>query len=274
MLQTGCATVSLWPQPNWHHDFESAQSRARTESAATLVYYSEARPGRHDPLKDALRDPELAAASSHFVRCRLYVSHEPDRRFVGQYGVTRAPAWIVIHPDGTYHSRMGAVASADIAAFIRESQPPGEAPAAYGYLVSARNRPSYSDLSAAEEVAVKEQRPLLVIYTRLMSRDWAKLEPLMNSMEVRRAGTGIVQCRMDIGSPWSETADTKFGPLRLPALVMQHPDGSSAQLEQPNSARSIVELLRRNPNDKGEVSTSVTEPEIESPTAMGLSTSP
>lgn len=210
-----------------------------------LVYYSESRPGRHDPLKDALSNGNLADESSRFVRCRLYVSHEPDRRFVGQYGVSRAPAWIVIHPDGTYHAQMGAATSEQVAAFISGAIPPGTEPARYPYLPNSTVESWYSSIQEAESIASNEKRPLLIVYTRTLSRDWDKLEPLLDTLEVRRASSNFVRCHENIAGPWSETVDSPFGKLRLPALVVQQAGVDAEIIEQPNSARAIVELLRR-----------------------------
>ncbi len=210
-----------------------------------LVYYSESRPGRHDPLKDALRNGNLTDQSARFVRCRLYVSHEPDRRFVGQYGVSRAPAWIVIHPDGTYHAQMGAASPEEVAAFIGAATPPGTEPARYSYLPTSTVESWYSSIQEAESIARNEKRPLLIVYTRMLSRDWDKLKPFLETLEVRRASSNFVRCHEDIAGPWSETVDSRFGNLRLPALVVQQTGVDAEIIEQPNSARAIVELLRR-----------------------------
>lgn len=210
-----------------------------------LVYYSESRPGRHDPLKDALRNGNLANQSARFVRCRLYVSHEPDRRFVGQYGVSRAPAWIVIHPDGTYHARVGAASPEEVAAFIGAATPPGAEPTRYSYLPTSTVESWYPSIQEAESIASNEKRPLLIVYTRMLSRDWDKLKPLLETLEVRRASSNFVRCHEDIAGPWSETLDSPFGKLRLPALVVQQAGLDAKIIEQPNSTRAIVELLRR-----------------------------
>lgn len=265
MLIGGCATSSVWPQPNWHHDYDSARQRARRDQASMLVYYSESRPGRGDPLQDVLRDSQVSGACSRYVRCRLYVSHEPDRRFVGQYGVTRAPAWIVIHADGSYHSRVGAAVPAEIVAFLENANPPGETPGHYAYLPSPAAIVWHTSWPAAKAASEQEQRPILAVYTRILSRDWAKLGPLIDSLEVRRAREPFVHCRMDVADPWSQHADTPFGRIRLPALVVQRWDGTHEVLEQPNSPKAMVELLRRgtspaeNPENQDSVQAGVME---------------
>lgn len=251
-VAAGCVTNLRWPQPGWHYDYESAQARAGREGATLLVYYSESRPGTHDPLRDALRNPELSRGCTRFVRCRLYVSHEPDRRFVGQYGVSRAPAWIIIHPDGTYHSRTGAVSVEEVLSFIQEAQPPGQPPQGYAFLPARSGAGWPTDLPAAEAEAEREGCPLVVLYTRLLSRDWSKLEPLLDTTEVRRALSGHARCRVDIAGPWTEEAETPFGRLRLPAMIVRRVDGTSEVIERPNSARAIVQLVRREANAAAE----------------------
>lgn len=237
--------TDVWPRTGWVFDYASAQERVSRHPGPLLVYYSEARPGRGDALQEALRNRELAAKTGPYVRCRLYVSHEPDRRFVGQYGVNRAPAWIVIHEDGTYHSRMGAASPDEVVAFLDQANAPGDPPIPYSYLPSPTVTSWLTDWTQAEEVAERERRPILAVYTRWLSRDWTKLDAIMDSVEVRRAGEGFVRCRIAVGDPWREQEETRFGRIELPALVAQRRDGAFEIFEHPNSAQAVVEFLRR-----------------------------
>ncbi len=104
----GCSGFGRWLGPRWHADFDSAEAALCQSNKSLLIRYVEPKPGRPDALDGVFAGEAVSQRLGDYVCCRLYKSYEPDRRYVGQYGVQRAPAVIVVHPNQTYHASVGA----------------------------------------------------------------------------------------------------------------------------------------------------------------------
>jgi len=131
-LGSGCAsplgTISLWTTGGWHTEYRVAQGLSARTARPMLVHFTDRKPQHPDPTLALFSKPTVRERTEAFVRCRLYRECESDRRFAAQYGVRRAPAFILIHPDGTYHARSGTMSAEDVTAFLDQAVPPGRSP--------------------------------------------------------------------------------------------------------------------------------------------------
>ncbi|MCH7870985.1 MAG: hypothetical protein IID33_04730, partial [Planctomycetes bacterium] len=173
----GC-TLSLprWNPDRWLGDFDTAEQCAAESEKELLILYISGRWGRESNLQQTLDSELLAAVVKGKVRCVLSRSYEPDRRYVAQYGVDRAPAIVLVHRDGTYHARTGPMTPDDVTAFLASAKPPG-AVAVYNPHISRRARYQWQDaIEPALAQAAREGKPTLVVYHRTLSRDWRRLK--------------------------------------------------------------------------------------------------
>lgn len=243
----GCAQLSpkRLTQHWWVTDYDTAERRARERAGDLVIYFSEDRIGTRDPLQEVLKDKALRHQLRDYVCCRLYKSHEPDRRYVAQFGVERAPAWILVHADGTYHQFQGPRGSEEVSAFLSASTPPGRQPALNSLIPYEPRYAWLEDLGLAERISEERNTPLLVVYFRRMSGDWTALERILSPREVFSRAGDMVHCRLGTPLPWTESFITGFGVLRLPALVVVRRDGAFEVLEKPLSAEAIARFLEQ-----------------------------
>lgn len=237
----GCAlSLPRWNPDGWLGDFDTAEQRVAESEKELLILYVSGRWGRESNLQQALDSDLLATVVKDKVRCVLSRSYEPDRRYVAQYGVDRAPAVVLVHRDGTYHARTGPMTPGDVKAFLASAKPPG-AVAVYNPQVPRRARYQWQDaIEPALAQATREGKPTLVVYHRTMSRDWRRLKKMLHRHEVCLRLGDLVHCRIALPGFSRDTAITPFGALRLPAMVIVRPDGQHAVLELPTSHESVV----------------------------------
>ncbi len=246
VLATGCSSAWVRWRPNgWDADYGAAEARVAEAGGELLIFYRAVDQSRSDPTFDALRSAPLKQQTARYVRCSLYRSYEPDRRYVAQYGVERAPALIVVHGDGTYHARTGLTSAAQISEFLAAAQPPGAAPVLNPHIPRETNYAWHSSLESAQAAAQKTGQSILIVFNRWWSRDRRKLDKLLARHEVYGRFARMVHCR-----PWSilglgGQSMNRFGVKNLPALVIVHPDGSHHVLELPTSYEAIVRFADR-----------------------------
>jgi hypothetical protein len=221
-------------------DYEAAEQRVLDTGRDLLIYYDKARHKADPSMEKALKSPPLEELTGRCVRCRLFKSHEPDRRYVAQFGVDRTPALIIVHADGTYHARTGSLSSAQMATFLAGAVPPGAQPRIDRYLPRQPRYRWHRGIDAAEEVSRRTQRPILIVYHRALSRDWSRLEQMLTRREVYGRFGNLVHCRIGTFNPWIRAYITRFGALQLPALVVLRCDGTFETLELPASYASVV----------------------------------
>ncbi len=237
----GCAlSMPRWNPDGWMGDFDTAQQRFAESEKELLILYVSGRWGRESNLQQTLDSELLAAGVKDKVRCVLSRSYEPDRRYVAQYGVDRAPAVVLVHRDGTYHARTGPMTPDDVKAFLASAKPPG-AVAVYNPHIPRRARYQWQDaIEPALAQAARKGKATLVVYHRTMSRDWQRLKKLLHRHEVCLRLNDLVHCRIALPGFSRDTAITPFGALRLPAMVIVRPDGQHAVLELPTSHESVA----------------------------------
>ncbi len=237
----GCAsTPAVWTLGSWSAGYENAERVARSSGRALLVYYRTTDQSMPDPVYDALQSRDVKSRTSNFITCQLFQSYEPDRRFVAQYGVQRAPALILIHPDGTYHAQAGMVTPAQIAQFLDAAVPPGSPPALNPHLARAPAYGWYASLDTAKAAGERTGRPVLVVLDRWQTRDWDRLRPMLERREVYARFADMIHCRPSSFWGSAESARKQLGVAVLPALVIIRPDGSHHAIELPTSYEAIV----------------------------------
>jgi len=258
ILATGCSSIwARWRPNGWDTDYDAAEAHARESGRERLIFFRAVDQSLPDPTFDALRSAPLKQQTAQYVLCSLYRSYEPDRRYVAQYGVDRAPALIVVHRDGTYHARTGLTSAAQISEFLAAAQPPGAAPVLNPFIPRETNYTWHSSLESAETAAQKTGQSILIVFDRWWSRDRRKLEKLLERREVYSRFAGMVHCRPGSILGLDKQSMARFGVANLPALAVVHPDGSHQVLELPTSYEAIVRFAdRARPNGGAATSTS------------------
>lgn len=244
MWGIGCSTT--WDRLSsalWVADYDTAEQRARETGRGMLILYKDERPGADDSLEQIIETAPVEGRTRRYVRCMLFKSYEPDRRYVAQFGVERAPALIVIHPDGTYHARSGAMSTSDVLAFLAQAAPPGRRPLLNPHIPRKADYRWLTSFDEAEPIAGRTHRPILAVFYRTLSRDWSRLEPMLERHEVYSRLAPMVHCRLGLMSLSSAAYITRFGALKLPAIVIAHPDGTFDVLELPTSYEAIVRFV-------------------------------
>lgn len=240
VLPVGCATLTRWNADRWVADYDSAEQRLRESGRELLIYYRKARGGRSDDVKASLASPAIARRIQKYVRCVLFQSYEPDRRYVAQFAVQRAPALVLMHADGTYHAHTGSMADADILRFLSRSRAPGAKPVLNPHIPRRARYDWQEDMTLAGRRARSYGKAMLIVYHRSFTRDWRKMTRLLKQRDVARRLGGVVHCRVATNNPWAKTYITEFGVIRLPALILTRPDGSYRVLETPTSSEAVA----------------------------------
>ncbi|MGB2986794.1 MAG: hypothetical protein WBE26_13050 [Phycisphaerae bacterium] len=237
---TGCASVTRLASGGWVADYETAEQRVRESGRELLILYEDTRPGVDGPTEKAFEAPPVKNRTRDFVRCKLFKPYEPDRRYVAQFGIHRAPALIVVHRDGTYHARSGSMSAAEIVAFLGEARPPGALPVINRHIPRQPRYNWHRTIEAAEQVSRQTGRHILIVYHRSLSHDWHTLKKLLTRREVYHRFADMVHCRIGLLNPWANAYITPFGALELPAVVIVRRDGTNDVLELPTSYETLV----------------------------------
>ena len=242
----GCAlSLPRFEANRWLGDFDTAEQDVAESDKELLILYVSGRRGGESFMQAAMDSESLAELLRDKVRCVLARSYEPDRRYVAQYGVDRAPAVILVHRDGTYHARTGPATPDDIKAFLASSRAPGT-PAVYNPHIPRRAHYQWQEaIEPALSQASNERKPALIVYHRKMSRDWQRLKKLLVRHEVCSRFDNLIHCRIGLSGFGRKMAITPFGALHLPAMVIVRPDGQHAVLELPTSHESIVQFAEK-----------------------------
>lgn len=240
---SGCAKVSRWTVDPLLADYDTVGRRAREEGRPMIVVYRDGRRAIDDPLEKRLRSSRLLRENPKALRCTLYRAYEPDRRYVAQYGVERAPAVILIHPDGTYHATAGNLTIEDLDGFAAAAHPPGMTPTLNPLVPRRVEYEWHGTLAAADRAARTDGKPILVVVTRTMTRDWDTLRPMFHRPEVHRRARDMIHCRIDVWNPFASTWASRWGRLVLPAVVIESADGSHRVIQKPVGYEALVRFL-------------------------------
>lgn len=255
----GCAGPAGWLKAKWHTDYDSAESAVRDTGRSMVVRFVSPRTSRPDPLDRVFKNKQVSGRLRDYVCCALYRSYEPDRRYVSQFGVRRAPAVMVVHPDDTYHAKTGKMSADEFLAFLDDAEPPG-APAIINPHIPREAQYDWIDnLDEVFESVRETGRPGLIVYHRGFTGDFRAIREMMSKHEVYTRVCHMVHGHEGGWNRWATTRETPFGEITLPAVVWLQPDGSHEVLEMPDSSRSIarfVDRCRRNADSVAETAVS------------------
>lgn len=241
----GCAGSGGWARAKWHTNYDSAESAVRQTGQPMMLRFVNPRPGRPDPLDRIFENARVSSRLGAYVCCVLYGSYEPDRRYVSQYGVRRAPAVMVVHPDDTYHAKTGNMSAEEFLAFLDDAEPPG-APAIINPHIPREARYHWiADLDEVFESVRETGRPGLIVYHRGFTGDFRAIQAMMSKHEVYTRVCHMVHGHDGGWNRWATTRETPFGKIALPAIVWLQPDGSHEVLEMPDSSQSIARFVDR-----------------------------
>ena len=243
MAATGCASSQRLFTNGWYADFEEAEQHRASSGQPMLIYYRSHSVRRDTPMEERLNTPALRARLDDYVPCKLFRSHEPHRRYAAQYGVLRAPALVVVHPDGTFHRMEGLASVEKVSAFLDEAQPPGDRPTYDPLLPRKRNYVWHGSIHDAEDEADTLQRPILYLLTASFSGQWDDMKKLFSQREVHVRCQDVTTCRLDSWSSDGGTVAERAEVREWPAVVIERLDGSFVSLERPASYEEICRFL-------------------------------
>ncbi len=239
LAMTGCA-APLWGGGGWVADYDKAERRVEQTDRDLMIYYRGVHKTGRDRTEESLAKGEVNARTREFVRCKLFKAYEPDRRYVAQFGVERAPALIVVRRDGTYHARTGPMSVDDVLSFLDESQELGTTPTVNAHIPREVDYRWRRSAAGARAAAQRSGAPILFAFERWWTGDWRQLEELLETTEVHARFALMVHARIDSFWPASRQEAEQLGVTQWPALVVAYPDGRVKVLELPTSLEQIV----------------------------------
>ena len=237
---TTCTSVVRWAGNFGQGNFDIAERLAHESDRPMLIAYWDGRAEIDRPLSDALRSPEVQLKAKGYVRCDVFRTNEPDRRYAAQFGVERPGALIVVHPDQTYQAQPGFISASDVARFLDEAKPPGATRVLNPHIPRQVAYDWHRTLPAAREEAERTGRPILLVVDRVLVGDRRKLNKVLNRPEVYRRFADMVHCRVRSFNPFADSYETPLGAVHLPAIIFIHRDGTHHVLEKPLSVEAIV----------------------------------
>lgn len=241
----GCAGSGKPGKAKWHADYDSAEMAVRGTDRTMLIRFVDPRPGRRDLLDEAFENKQLARRVGEYVCCVLYRGYEPDRRYVSQFGVKRAPAVIVVHPDESYHARTGRMSADAVLEFLDAATPPGTPATINPHIPRVAHFRWIDKLDDVFQSVRETGRPGLIVFYRRFAGDFKAIREMMSKHEVYSRVFHMVHGRDGGWNRWASTRETPFGEIKLPAIALIQADGSHEILEIPDSSEAIARFVDR-----------------------------
>ena len=193
----------------------------------------------------AAEDSAVMDATEGFIRCKLFRTNEPDRRYMAQFGVDRAPAVVVVYEDGTYRAHTGLLSAGAFLTFLDSEDGPRNSPVVSRHIHREADFAWHKDIESAREASRQTGRAMLVVYHDWLGRDWSDLESMLSRHEVYSQVAGMVHCRRRV--MWRSAKDemARWGVTALPAVVIVAADGTHHTLESPDSYEIVARFVRR-----------------------------
>jgi hypothetical protein len=210
----------------WWLSYDEAQRAAQAQNQTLLVFYKNPFDPESGRMESVLELPAIRAQTRGMLRCMLLTEFEPNRRFVAQYRQDRAPALIVIHPDGTYHARGGPLSPEDTAQFLQSAAPPGSRPTLNPALPRTYEYRWINIYEDAVQEARRKNRKLLIVYKWWLSSESNELIRRIDQPEVARHFVDSVHCILDWDFIPNRQHAARYGVEKLPALILVQPDGT------------------------------------------------
>ncbi len=237
---SGCATIRGLDDGAWASDYDTAEKRVARCQLPMLIYYSDKIPTAHNPSMDWENDPAIKPLLADYVCCRLYRQSAFDRRYVAQFGVSRAPAVMVARSDGTHHAQEGVRTADQFIQFLAKAGSPGQISVMDPHIVRRAQYEWMDNVSTARHLARENGKLMLVAYVKQYSRDWAHVNKLLKHHVVYRHLRDAIMCRVYVSSWSSDVHISEFGAVTLPAIVIESPDGRHEVMQQPTDYEEIA----------------------------------
>ena len=109
----------------WYTDFSRALAHARHREVNLFVFFNSLYSDSSVRMARLLERADVGALFADTINCRLDFSVPANRQLMARYRIRRAPAFVILRPDGTYHARTGAVSAEDLALMVEAARKPG-----------------------------------------------------------------------------------------------------------------------------------------------------
>lgn len=108
----------------WMNDFQAAEDYARQQHKHLFIFYKWWLSNDSNRMHgDVLSDPAVGMRLNDTVNLLLEKDSCPDyARYLSKYGVTMAPAFVIVAPDGSYQVRTGFVPKDRFIEFIESAK--------------------------------------------------------------------------------------------------------------------------------------------------------
>lgn len=231
--------------PTWSLSFDDAERQARRLEQPLLVVYKDAFDTKSAAVQDILLSPSIQPLLKNKVLVVLTTEYPPDRRIVAQYGVTRAPAVVLIHPDGTYNALTEVSTPEVLESFLDRSKPPGLTPSTHPQVSRTLD---YAEWEGIYENAVaraqRQNRELLIVYKWWLSAESTDLlSTIQNRPDVARHFAPTVNCLLDYDYAPNREHMRRFGVTTYPAIVRVSRGGSYQVLSGPMNPQDITRFM-------------------------------
>lgn len=227
--------------PAWHFDYDEAVRQARRSDRDILILYKDPLDVDSGKMRDILEAPEIASRNADKVWCAVVPFYAPNRKFVAQFGITEAPAIIVLHPDQTYHALSGVRTPEAVARFLDAARAPGKKPN-LDFQVPVKNRIEYYNVyEHAVEKARRQNRRLCVVYKWWLDGKSTELINRISRPHVWRYFADSVNCILDWDHQPNRAHVARFGVHEYPAIIIVEPDGKYRVLR---GLRTDDEIIR------------------------------
>jgi len=223
-LPAGCA-------PQWLLEYQSAENQARAKEQPLVIFYKDPFDLQSSAMENLLDSGPARPLLNGKVRCLLTTEFAPHRRYVAQYGILQPPALAIVHPDGTYHSTSGPIATIDqLRQFFSQARPPGLTPTPNPQIPRSIDVRFYrweGNYDEALPKARRQGRELFIVYKWWLSPESNDLLAVLHSRpEVARHFTDTVNCLLDHDYAPNRAFVRRFGVTTVPALILVHRDGT------------------------------------------------
>lgn len=257
--------------PHWVYTFVEAENLARPREKPIFVCYRDPFDPVSGRMFDILSTPEAGDLVKNMVCCTLVTEYDPNRRFMAQYGCNDAPAMVIIHPDGTYHSRPGPLDDMQqLRAFVESAKPPGQKPNVdiqiprpSDWVVRAEG-----DYEVAVQKAKRQNRKMIVVYKWWLDASSTELLRRLLRPEVAARTTETINCVLDWDYIPNRAFVSRYGVTQFPAIIVVHQDGSHQAHNGLASTEEIARFLTRALTSSGSGGAGARS-SVSSPTASG-----
>ena len=231
----------------WQGVYEDAVALAAKQNRGLLIVYKWwLSPESNDLLAVLLNRPEVARHFTETVNCLLDLAYLPNRTHVRKYGVTEVPALILVHRDGTYHARTGAMTAEQIIRFVSSAQPPGKLPG--GSLVDRMKSRAqyrwYTEFSRAAAHARNRGTDLFVFFQSPYSEESNRMARMLDRSDVAALFADTTNCRLDFSVPGNRSLMARYRVDRVPAFMIVRPDGTYHVRTGAIRAEDLAALVR------------------------------